>query len=153
MAKKSFADKMQEVAQNSRDMNKKYPPPQIVTGPKTTSMRPAKPREYFRSDNPYTGMSTDPDQFHRYAKQTVKERNADIADYESRPGKPKNPGPPPWNETGRETTDRVLGKRGDVNLPIDTAPKKSVAQQVVDAGEEAKKKNKNFNNFSIVKRP
>lgn len=37
MAKKSFKETMEEVAQNSRDMNKKYPPPQIVTGPKTGS--------------------------------------------------------------------------------------------------------------------
>lgn len=31
---KTFAEKMQEVAQNSRDMNKKYPPKTINTAPK-----------------------------------------------------------------------------------------------------------------------
>jgi hypothetical protein len=94
---KSFAEKMQQVAQNSRDMNKKYPPTTINTAPK----KKVEPKVYTSSDKPNTPEA--------------------IADYESRPGKPKNPGPPPWQETGRETVDRVLRKRGDVNLPLSTA--------------------------------
>jgi hypothetical protein len=49
---KTFAEKMKEVAQNSRDMNKKYPPPAINTGPKTGfAAKSPEPKVYGGSMN------------------------------------------------------------------------------------------------------
>ena len=70
---KTFAEKMQQVAQNSRDMNKKYPPKTINTAPKFSAK--------LKTDRSVPTQ-------HKFEDE---QSASDIVNYATRPGRIKGP--------------------------------------------------------------